>query len=142
METIELYQEAANSDIPILVLDIPQTGPMCIQADSGRCYVGMDYGVLPDEANRRVHLAHELGHCKMGAFYNRWAVCDIRKKHELRADKWAIQRMIPEDELDLAVAEGYTDISSLAEHFGVTEEFMKKAVCWYTHGNLATELYF
>ena len=78
----------------------------------------------------------------MGAFYNRWAVCDIRKKHELRADKWAIQRMIPEDELDLAVAEGYTDISSLAEHFGVTEEFMKKAVCWYTHGNLATELYF
>ena len=26
--------------------------------------------------------------------------------------------------------------------FGVTEEFMRKAVCWYTHGNLATELYF
>lgn len=142
MDTIELYQEAADADIPILVLDIPKTGSMCIQTEDGRCYVGLDHAVLSDGADHRVHLAHELGHCKTGAFYNRWAVCDVRKKHELRADKWAIQRMIPEDELDLAVADGYTDVTSLAEHFGVTEEFMRKAVCWYTHGNLATELYF
>ena len=46
------------------------------------------------------------------------------------------------EDLDVAVADGYTDIWSLAEHFGVTEDFMRKAVCWYTHGNLATELYF
>lgn len=142
METIELYQEAEDSSIPIMVLDIPQTGSMCIQAESGRCYIGMDYGILPDEANRRVHLAHELGHCKTGAFYNRWAAQDVRRKHENRADKWAIQRMIPEDALDDAVADGCTDIYSLADRFGVTEDFMKKAVCWYTYGNLATEIYF
>ena len=142
METIELYQEAEDSSIPIMVLDIPQTGSMCIQAESGRCYIGMDYGILPDEANRRVHLAHELGHCKAGAFYNRWAAQDVRRKHENRADKWAIQRMIPEDALDDAVADGCTDIYSLADRFGVTEDFMKKAVCWYTYGNLATEIYF
>ncbi len=142
METVELYQEATDANIPILVLDIPKTGSMCIQAESGRCYVGMDYGILPDEAARRVHLAHELGHCITGAFYNRWAARDVRQKHEHRADKWAIHRMIPADELDQAVADGYTDIYSLAEHFGVTEDFMRKAVCWYTHGNLATELYF
>lgn len=142
METIELYQEAEDSSIPIMVLDIPQTGSMCIQAESGRCYIGMDYGILPDEANRRVHLAHELGHCKTGAFYNRWAAQDVRRKHENRADKWAIQRMIPEDALDDAVAEGHTELWDLAEHFGVTEGFMRKAVCWYTYGNLAAELYF
>ena len=89
-----------------------------------------------------MHLSHELGHCKTGAFYNIWAARDVRRKHEHRADKWAIQRLIPEEELDQAVAEGCTDIWSLAEHFSVTEEFMRKAVCWYTHGNLATELYF
>ena len=142
METIELYQEAEDSSIPIMVLDSPQTGTLCIQAESGRCYIGMDYGILPDEANRRVHLAHELGHCKTGAFYNRWAAQDVRRKHENRADKWAIQRMIPEDALDDAVADGCTDIYSLADRFGVTEDFMKKAVCWYTYGNLATEIYF
>lgn len=142
METIELYQEAEDSSIPIMVLDIPQTGSMCIQAESGRCYIGMDYGILSDDAARRVHLAHELGHCKTGAFYNRWAAKDIRQKHEHRADKWAIQRMIPEDALDDAVAEGHTELWDLAEHFGVTEGLMRKAVCWYTYGNLAAELYF
>lgn len=142
METVELYQEARDSDIPIILLDIPKTGSMCIQSESGRCYIGMDYGILPDEADRRVHLAHELGHCKTGAFYNRWAACDVRQKHENRANKWAIHRMIPKDALDEAVAEGYTDLYSLADYFNVTVDFMEKAVCWYTYGNLATELYF
>lgn len=142
MDTIELYQEAWDSDIPIIVLDIPKTGSMCIHSDSGRCYIGMDYGILPDKANRRVHLAHELGHCKTGAFYNRWAARDVRKKHEHRADKWAIEKMIPVGDLNEAVAEGHTELWDLAERFGVTETFMKKAVCWYTYGNLATELYF
>lgn len=142
MDTTELYQEARDSDIPIILLDIPKTGSMCIQSESGRCYIGMDYGILPDEADRRVHLAHELGHCKTGAFYNRWATCDIRQKHENRADKWAIEHMVPVDKLDDAVASGHTDLWDLADYFGLTEDFMRKAVCWYTYGNLATDMYF
>lgn len=141
METAKLLQEAQDSDIPIIYLSIPESGSMCVQTDR-RCYIGMDYGVLEDEASRRVHLAHELGHCRTGAFYNRWAARDVRQKHEHRADKWAIKKLISEDELDEAVADGCTELWELAEHFGVSEEFMRKAVCWYTYGNLATELYF
>lgn len=141
METAKLFQEAQDSDIPIIYLSIPENGSMCVQADS-RCYIGMDYGVLADEADKRVHLAHELGHCKTGAFYNRWATLDVRQKHERRADKWAIEQMIPVDELDEAVAEGHTELWDLAERFGVTEAFMKKAFYWYTYRNLAAELYF
>lgn len=142
MTTKELYQEAGDAGIPVIVLNIPETGSMCIQTESGRCFIGMDYGTFPNEADRRVHLAHELGHCKTGAFYNRWAARDLRKRHENRADKWAIKALVPEEELDDAVAEGHTELWDLAEYFGVTEEFMKKAVCWYTHGNMAAELYF
>lgn len=141
METIELYQDAQDADIPVVWLDIPENGSMCIQTGQ-RCYIGMDRGVKHDEMDERVHLAHELGHCMTGAFYNRWAARDVRQKHEHRADKWAIQRMIPETALDDAVADGCTDIHTLAEYFSVTEDFMRKAVCWYTHGNLAAELYF
>ena len=141
MDTAKLFQEAQDSDIPIIYLSISENGSMCIQTDR-RCYIGMDYGVLVDEASKRVHLAHELGHCKTGAFYNRWAARDVRQKHEHRADKWAIEQIVPVDALDEAVAEGHTELWDLAEQFGVTETFMKKAVCWYTYGNLATELYF
>ena len=77
-----------------------------------------------------------------GAFYNVDSPCDIRGKHENKANKWAIQHLISESKLDEAIANGYTEIWSLAEYFDVTEDFMKKVVCWYTYGNLDTELYF
>ena len=51
-------------------------------------------------------------------------------------------QLVTEDALDEAVADGCCEISNLAERFGVTEQFMKKAVCYYVHGNLAAELYF
>lgn len=87
-------------------------------------------------------LAHEIGHCETGSFYNRYTKFDIRQRHENRADKWAIGQMVPVSDLDEAVADGCCEIWELAERFGVTEQFMKKAVCLYVHGNVATELYF
>lgn len=109
-----------------------QTGPLY-------CYGPLENGKHCKEV---VALGHELGHCSTGAFYNRFSKRDIMQKHENRADKWAIKKLVPMEELDAAVAEGHTELWDLAEYFGVTEDFMRKAVCWYTHGNLATELYF
>lgn len=142
METRELYQIANDHNIPVLCLDIPENGSMCLLSQAQRCYIGIDHDVLEDETSERVHLGHELGHCRTGSFYNRWAARDVRQKHENRADKWAIKKLVPKDELDQAVADGCTDIYSLADRFRVTVPFMQKAVCWYTHGNLATDLYF
>ena len=142
MKTCELYQEASDDNIPVLLLDIPENGSMCIQADGGQCFIGMDSSMIGDDAAHRVHLAHELGHCKTGAFYNRWAVRDVRQKYEHRADKWAIEKVIPETELDKAVADGCITIWDLADRFCVTEDFVRKAVCWYTYGNLEIGTYF
>lgn len=104
--------------------------------------VFMDSGRIKTAAEEKSVLLHECGHCATGATH---AVCspfDLVAKHEYRADKWAVKRALSADELDQAVAAGCTDLWSLAEHFGVTEDFMRKAVCWYTHGNLAENLYF
>ena len=87
-------------------------------------------------------LAHEMGHCVTGSFYNSDAACDIRKRHEIRADKWAIKQLIPQEELQEAVAAGYSEIWDLAEYFDVPEDLMRKAICWYKHGNLYVEAYF
>ena len=92
--------------------------------------------------DEKLKLTHELGHCCTGSFYNEYSACDIRQKCENRADRWAIKQLIAEEELDEAVANGHTEIWDLADYFDVTEEFMRKAVCLYTYGNLATELYF
>lgn len=141
-DLLYLYRVAEKKNIPVICFPLPENGSLCYQDENGNCYIGMDEHVLDGAAEERTHLGHEVGHCVKGAFYNRYAARDVRKKHENRADKWAIQKLVPVDELDEAVAEGYTEMWQLAEYFGVTEDFMRKAVCWYTHGNLAADLYF
>ena len=44
-------------------------------------------------------------------------------------------------EVRRAYENGEGSYEVLAERFGVTPEFMRKAVCLYTYGNLAAELY-
>lgn len=137
-----LYDLARQQNIEVLTFPMAHSGSMSVMTEDGDCYVGMDPGVQDGGVRERVHLAHELGHCVTGSFYNIYAAVDHRRRHENRADKWAVQKLIPVQALDEAVAEGCTEYWALAEKFGVTEDFIRKAVCLYVHGNLATELYF
>ena len=137
-----LYTLAKQHNIEVLTFPMEQNGSMSVMDDGGNCAIGMDPGVLDGGVRERVHLAHELGHCITGSFYNIHAAVDSRRRHENRANKWAVQQVIPVDALDDAIASGCVEIWDLAERFGVTEQFIRKAVCFYVHGNLAEELYF
>lgn len=136
-----LYDIAQEQNIEVLHYPLPQTGSMSVILDDGTCYIGMDDSVLDDGPQETTHLAHELGHCITGSFYNRYAAVDHRRRHENRADKWAIQHLIPQSALDNAIACGCSQLWELAEFFGVTEDLVKKAVCYYSFGNLAVEVY-
>ena len=142
MNTQALYELAKKQNIDVLRFPLENCGSMSIMTDSGQCFVGIDPTLCDGGIRERVHLSHELGHCVTGSFYNIHATVDHRQRHENRADKWAIKQLVPVKALDDAVAEGCTELWALAERFGVTESFMRKAVCYYVHGNLATELYF
>ena len=142
MELSALYDIAAQQDIPVVPFPLEKTGSLSYMDDRGRCFIGIDPSLRDGSVRERVHLSHELGHCVTGSFYNRYAAVDSRRRHEDRADKWAIRKLLTVDQLDDAIAEGCTELWQLAERFGVTEEFVKKAVCLYVHGNTATELYF
>ena len=142
MELKQLYELAEQENIPVLTFPLPETGSMSVMDDTGQCYVGMDPELRDGDVAERVHLSHELGHCITGSFYNIYAAVDHRQRHENRANKWAVQQVIPVEKLDDAIAGGCTELWELAEKFGVTEDFVRKAVCYYVHGNLATELYF
>ena len=142
MEIRNLYNLAKQQNIEVVPYPMPENGSMSVMLDSGECFIGMDESVQDGGIQERVHLGHELGHCVTGSFYNIHAANDCRHRHENRADKWAVLQLIPVDDLDDAVAHGCTEVWELADRFGVTEEFVKKAVCLYVHGNMAAELYF
>ena len=142
VELRSLYRLAERRRIEVYPFPLPETGSLSVQDEAGRCYIGIDSGRAFTTSQERTHLAHELGHCVTGSFYSRYTKIDSRQRHENRADKWAVRKLISRGALDDAVADGCTELWELAERFGVSEELMKKAVCYYTYGNVAAELYF
>ena len=137
---LHLQRLAEAARIPILQTPLPECESLSIQGPDGHCWIGLDPH-LPTRASECVHLAHELGHCFTGSFYNIHAAIEYRQKLEHQADKWAIEALIPPASYTAALAEGDTELWQLAERFNVTEEFARKALCWYQNGNLAVEAY-
>lgn len=128
METNKLYRIAEKSGIAVDRFPLPNNHSIAIK-DGDNMYVAIDENI--SGAQERVCLAHELGHCETASFYNIYAPLDIREKHEHRADRWAIRALVPKTVYQRALRHGYDNIYALAEFFGVTADFMKKAVEYY-----------
>lgn len=140
-QILALYDELNSAGVRFYHWDMDE-GQACTIEIDGNYGIFMDFHNIRTEAEELVAVAHEGGHVATGATHRVSSPYDLVSKHEYKADKWAIQRLIPAHALDEAVADGYTDIYALADRFNVTVPFMKKAVCFHTHGNLATNLYF
>ena len=83
------------------------------------------------EAELRTHLAHELGHCELGAFYDFYSPVDNRKKAEYKANTWAIKKLLPKKKFIKALKQGFTEAWQLAEEFQVTEDMVNLAYAYY-----------
>ena len=140
-KVLSLYQELNREGIHFYCWDIDGGKAATIEMN-GQYGIFVDVGNISSEEEELVVIAHEGGHCMTGATHQVASDFDLIEQHETKAWRWAILHTITPEELETAVAEGYTDIWSLAEHFGVTEAFMRKTVCFYSNGNLADELYF
>ncbi len=86
---------------------------------------------LKTNKERKCVLAEELGHyfTSVGDILN--LKIESNRKQEIRARNWAIQKLVPFDELILAHQQGYVNVYELAEYFDVTEDFMKEAILFY-----------
>ena len=138
----DLYRLADENGICVDWRQMNAAKTLSMLLPDGTGAIAMDVTRLETTAEHKTALGHDMGHCATGSFYNRYSPADVKKKHENRADKWAIRQLISPEELDAAVADGHLEMWDLAEYFGVTEEFMRKAVSLYTYGNVNAELYF
>jgi hypothetical protein len=138
MQLFELYRCAHRENIPIFMRPMPLCGSMSVMVD-GKCAIGLDRSVCDCSSREKTHLAHEIGHCITGSFYSALTPQNIRERQENRADKYAIRLLVPKDVLESAVAAGLTQVWELADYFGVTEEFMSKAITLYQTGSLPAQ---
>ena len=126
----DLYDLAEADSIKVDCFSLDNCQSMSIQDSNGNCYIGIDPMKLESSKEEKVKLAHELGHCVTGAFYNRYSSCDIRGKHEQTANRWAVKKLIPKAELVRLLKKGFARWE-LSEHFEVTEDFINLAIRMY-----------
>ena len=124
----DLYGIAERRGHFVVCESLTETPSFSLQTNK-RCYIAIDQRLNVQQ--EREALAHELGHCEYGGFYNRYSKYDIRAKVERRADKWAFARLVPYGQLMQAVRHGVTEVWELAELFDVSCEFMRRAVDYY-----------
>lgn len=124
----ELYEFAESENIDIYAAALPLSQSVSIMDDNFNCYIGIDYDLIHSSVEEKRKLAHEIGHCVKGAFYNRHSELDLISKHEYSADKWACEKLLPKEEMQRAFLEGFVEVWQLAEYFDVPEELVKKAL--------------
>ncbi len=129
-----IYQEAESDGVGIHFMTMESCACLSIPG-----HLAVDPAKLHTTPEETTAVAHELGHIATFSFYNVNSPFDERQRCENRADRAAILRHIDKEELLALLHNGVTEPWELAEHFGFTEEFMKKAVQLYTKGNLSTE---
>lgn len=127
----ELYDIAEENEINVMEADCPNCKAISLLSPNGKCYIGMDYEAIKTEREERQYLAHDIGHCVRGAFYNPYSPFSLIEQQEYRADKQAVNYLIPKDKLEEAMKEGYTSTWELSEYFDVDEAYIKKAFWHY-----------
>ena len=125
----DLYSYADKRNITVDNLKLPQNKSMSVRLD-GKNFIAIDKQSLADSADERAHLIHELGHCETGAFYCIYAPLLTREKLEEQANRWAVEKLIPQNEFLALLKSGYRKWE-LAEFYNVTEDFIEKAYHFY-----------
>ena len=130
MKTEKLYEIAQQNDITVEGYPLPENKAVTVQIGD-KYFVAIDPKVLCSNSQEKVCLAHEIGHCRTGAVYTPGDNKQTLNKQEARALKWAIESLVPLDALREAIKNGCTDLSSLSEHFEVTDDFMCQVLIHY-----------
>lgn len=127
---IELYRELHDQGAFFFERSLPFADEeiKCAVVESGNAFaLCMDTSKVETIAEETELIAHECGHIATGAMHKVYSPYDVIGKHERRADKWAVRKLIPRETLEDAVAHGYTEPWEIAEYLGRTEEFVRKA---------------
>ena len=111
--------------------DCPDCKAISMLSPSGQCYIGIDYRAVRTEKDERQYLAHDIGHCVKGAFYNPYSDFDCISQKEYRADAAATRFLVPQLDLEIALQTGNTELWQLCEYFEVDEKYIRLAFWIY-----------
>jgi hypothetical protein len=127
----ELYEFVDDSGIGVFSFENEDARSLSCLTRKVACFIAINPMLLESSTEEIVLLAHEIGHCETGSFYNEDNLLDIRGRHEYRTNRWATERLILWENLIYAFENGIIEVWALAERFNVTEDFIHIALDIY-----------
>lgn len=116
----ELYEIAASRGIEID--DVPMRGLRAASFPEG--WIAVDRRKFSSDTEYKCELAHEIGHCETGSFYNLYTTARVKELNEHHANRFAAELLVPFSELRKAFHRGILFARILARMFDVTLDFI------------------
>lgn len=127
----QLYGELDKQQIHLYLRNIGFSQAATIEY-RGKYAVFLDPACFSSLRNMKAVLAHEIGHCATGCTHRISSPIDLVERHEYKANRWAIELCLPFETLQQAMQEGFQEPWQLAEYFEMPEEFIRRALAYYT----------
>ncbi|MEG2907636.1 MAG: ImmA/IrrE family metallo-endopeptidase [Erysipelotrichaceae bacterium] len=134
-----LLKYADDNNYPVFFKKMNVTKSLSVELDNTLC-INIDESKFETEYEKRVCLAHELGHCISGTLYTINHSNLYRGSAEYRADYRAAQLLVPIEKLNYCVSKGIIEKYDLADYFGVTEEFINRVLYIYDNKGLLADM--
>lgn len=128
VELNTLYEDLRNQQIALYTYDVDKG--VTIELNN-RYAIFIDPFKIKSVQEIKHILAHEIGHCATGCTHKVSSKLDIVQRHEYKANRWAIERYLPWNDLKVAIEQGYEEPWQLAEYFDMPEKFIRQAITHY-----------
>lgn len=100
--------------------------------DQGEYAIFLDFTKIPSTRLLRGICYHELGHAATGALHKVDSPYELVERSEHRANRWAAEQYLPEEELREAFRFGFTEPWQLAEYFDLPQREIESALHYWT----------
>ncbi len=132
-ELSDFYQYCRQKQVDIIpYIGCPRPAATVRDRD---CYaVFLDFSKIRSTRLLRGVCYHELGHVATGALHKVDSPYELVERSEYRANRWAAEHYLTEEDFRMAFADGYTELWQLAEYFDMPESDIQAALrCWTEH---------
>ena len=125
----QLYAIAASRGIEID--DVPMRGLRAVSFPEG--WIAVDRRKFKNDTEYKCELAHEIGHCETGAFYNIHSSVSIKTLRERHANRFAEELLVPLADMKRMMHQGLLFAEILIQIFDVTLEFIRMVLELYEY---------
>ena len=130
-ELSDFYDYCQKNQIDVIpYFGCPQPGATI--RDREQYAVFLDFTKIHSTRLLRGICYHELGHAATGALHKVDSPYELVERSEHRANRWAAEQFLPEEELRDAFQNGFTEPWQLAEYFDLPQRDIEKALQYWT----------